>query len=451
MLRKRLNLWRSRRDIRGPVIRGRPIVARPTLGAWLAMAVAILVGYDSYMRNFNPEWFPPAIAPGSNMGANFRTYRYAAELALSGEPFYQVAPPGLDDWAVFLYPPITTLAYAPFTLVEWQTGYAILVVMNAVAGLLAAYLVVRFIDKAGNRLGWLDVGLIGSLFVISPFSFGTFYYGNVNLLMALAFVAGFLALERKQSRVAGILFGLTALWKLFPTILGVWLVRVRAWRDIASAVAVGLGGIVLGLLVFGWDRTSEFFLTVVFNRSETSDFVGGYPADGTYYITIQRPISQLLWTAWPGAPAGLLTILTLAVVCILLLAFYRDIEDRMERLFAIFATVIVAITIVPALQWYLVLLYFPMIPLLYLWDGPGRLGFIAGSVILFFNNRPGDILEWLDGTPIPAVIEPFVRDVFILATVQLHAMAIMLAACWWYRTRRRRDRSGSQIDENSNT
>lgn len=411
------------------VILDRPLLVRPRLSAWLVMGFALYLGYDSYQRNFRPEWFAFNWNPGGNHGANYRTYHHAAELALEGKPFYDVPPPGLDAWAVYLYPPITVVAYYPFTLGEWLTGYWILIGLNAIAGLAAAMLIVRFIERSGRQLGWVDVGLVFLLFLFSPFSFGTIYYGNINILLTCAFVIGFLALEDGRETLAGLSFGLAALWKVFPALVGVWLLQRRAWRAIGMAIGVGGGGLLAGVAVFGWKTTYRFFFDVLMGRAETTQFVRGYPPDGRYYITLQRPLSHLVWAVWPSAPIEVLTPVTLVVATGLLAVFYYRASDRLDTLFAIFATVVVTVTLIPALQWYLVLLYFPMIPLLYEWDGPGRIPFVVGALVLFINERPGGIIEWVDTAGFPAHIEFLATLVFSVATVQLYAILLMLAAC----------------------
>lgn len=426
----------SRRTIGGPL----------ALRVWAVLLLAIYWGYGSYRDNFGGDGWPLEFDPGPNMGANFRTYRHASDLALAGEPFYGVAPPGLQDWAVYLYAPITVIPYTPFTLVRWEVGYAILVLANLLAGLVSAWMVVGFIEADGPCLGWIDLTVIGGIFLLSPFTFGTIYYGNINLLLALALVVGFLHLGCRWESMAGLAFGLAALWKVFPALVGVWLLQRRAYRAIGASVAVGSGGLLAGLLLFGRQRTQQYFLDVLLGRTETARFVGGYPADGTYYVTLQRPISQLLWTVWPGAPGELLLPLTAAVAAMILWPFYRSIETEMDHLLAIFATVIVVVTVFPALQWYLVLLFFPMIPLMYLWDGPGRNVFLVGAFLLFYNTRPGDLVRWVRDGPVPTVVEPMLVDVFTLATVQLYALAIMLAAGWWAR-RHGRHSTGQAVRE----
>jgi hypothetical protein len=407
----------------------RPLVTRSARGPWAVMLFAIAWGFAAYDRNFNPDWLGLDWAPYDEVGANLRTYRYAAELAREGQSFYGVAPPELADWAVYLYPPITVVAYYPFTAFEWMTGYWLVVALNVVAGLAVAALIVQFVDRVDHRLGWLDVALIAGLLLLSPFTFGTMYYGNINLLLALAFVGGFLALERDRQGVAGAAFGLAALFKLFPALVGTWLLRERARLSIATATATGIGGLLAGLVVYGREATATFFTEVVAGRAETADFVGGFPAGGTFYVTVQRPLSHVLWGLFPNAPPELLTPIALLVGGSVLYAFYRDVETLQERLIAIFATLVVTVTLIPALQWYLVLLFFPMVPLWYVWTGPGRRLFLAGGAVMFANEYPGALVEAIRDYGFPDLLELVLLDVVVFASIPLYGIGIMLVAC----------------------
>ena len=407
----------------------RPLVGRANWSAWAVTLFAIWWGYVAYDRDFDPDWLGLSWAPGGNVGANLRTYRYTAKLAREGQSFYEVAPPGLEDWAVYLYPPITVVAYYPFTLLEWMQGYWLVVCLNVLAGIVVAGAIVRFVDGLDRRLAWVDVGLITGLVLLSPFTFGTIYYGNINLLVALAFVVGFLALDGDRPALSGAAFGLAALFKLFPALVGAWLLRRRSWRAVASATAVGAGGILAGLAVYGWGPTATFFTEVLVDRAETAAFVGGYPAGGTYYVTVQRPLSHLVWGVFPDAPPELLTPLALLVCGCVLAVFYTEVETLRDRLVAIFATLVVTVTVFPALQWYLVLLFFPMVPLWYVWEGPGRRLFLAGGAVLFASEHPGGLLDAVRELGLPRLLEFVLVNVFTFATVQLYGIAIMLVAC----------------------
>jgi len=406
----------------------RPPIGRSERGARAVMLFAILWGYWSYDRNFDPDWLAWGWNPGGNVGANFRTYRYAAELAREGQSFYGVAPPGLADWAVYLYPPITVTAYYPFTGLEWLTGYWLLIGLNVLAGLCVAAAIVHYLDGVDRRLGWVDVALVVGLVLLSPFTFGTIYYGNINLLVAAAVVGGVLALDADRETVAGAAFGLAALFKLFPALVGTWLLYRRSWRSIAAATALGVGGILAGVVAYGWESTATFFSDVVVGRAETAAFAGGYPVDTTFYVTIQRPLSHLLWWTFPDAPPGLLTPLAGLTALVVLAVFYADVATRQDRLLAVLATLVVTITTVPALQWYLVLVFFPMVPLWYVWQGPGRRLFLVGSAVLFANEPPGGVVWGIREYVSPDVLQPVLVDVATVASVPLYGLAIMLVA-----------------------
>lgn len=408
---------------------GLPVIAKPAPIPWSVMLVGIWLGLRTYRDNLDVTWSPLSLEAGPSVGANYRTYHHAAELARAGEPFYGTAPPGLAEWAVYLYAPITVVTFYPFSFLEWQTGYAILIALNVAAGFGAALAIGRYLSRLDYQVGWLDIGLLWSTFVLSPFSFGTIYYGNINLILAFAIIVGFLAIEEDRDLVAGVAFGMVALWKVFPALLGIWLLRVRAWRAILAASLVGVGGLLAGLVTFGTSRTRAFFLDVLLDRTDTADFVGGYPADGTYYITVQRPVSQLLWTAWPNAPEALLLPLALLPALLVLGVSFRSIATPMERMTAMLVTVAVTVVLFPALQWYLVLLFFPLLPLLYWLDRRAAGVLAVPSITMFVTTRPGEAIETIRELPLPTVLELVLIDLAVLATIQLYAIATILAIC----------------------
>lgn len=418
---------------------GRPLVARRALGAWLVLLSALPLGLRGYYTNphiglgvWNPgEW---------NMGINYRAYHVAAEAARAGKDFYAVHVPGVE-WAVYLYPPITVVPFYPFTLVEWTTGYAIMTGLSVLAGVAGTALIVDYVEDVGRPIGWLDVALILALFLLSTHVMGSIYYGNINLLLAFAFAVGFWALANGRDRLAGAAFGAAALYKVFPALVGVWLLRDRRWVATAAAAATGLGGLVAGAALFGPRTTWVYFTDVLAGRSGSTAFIGGYPVDGTYYVTVQRPLSHVLWTVWPGAPYPVLVGLAVVAGAAVLAYFYRDVRDRRDRLMAIFATAVVAVVLFPSFRFYLVLLYLPLVALLYVWeDGPGRTAFVAGGLLTSFTFRPGDVVELIAWLPDPVYALGYFVGGF--ATAQLYGLALMLAGCAWYKHHSAAERDG---------
>lgn len=412
-------------------VRDRPLVADRHLGAWLVLLAALPAGLDSY-------WDTPHIGlfswtPEGLMGVNYHVYHAAAEAALAGENFYLAHPPGQGAYT-YLYPPITVVTWYPFTLLEWTTGYALFTAISVAAGAVGAWLTVAYVEGRGLRLGWVDVALVFALFVLSTHAFGSVYFGNVNVLLGVAFVVGFWALSARRQVLAGAAFAGAALVKVFPAVIGLWLLRDRQWKATAAAILTGVAGLVAGVALFGLDRTVYYFSEIPAERSRAEAFVGGYPVDGFNYMTVQRPLSHLLWAVWPDAPYAGLVALGVLVCAVAVAAFYVDIEGQPERLMAMFATVVVTVLVVPSLRWYVVVVVLPLVALAYVWrEGPGRWAFLAGAVLLSVGTGPDIVVEYL--AELPAPLAALATALFGAATPQTLGMALALAGCAWYKFR----------------
>lgn len=421
----------------------RPLVSRRALGAWLVLLATLPFGLRSYHRSDRigiGTW-----NPGELMGVNYRTYHYAAERARDGQPFYDAPPPDTYSWAVYLYPPGTLPGFYPFSVFDWTTGYAALTLLSVLAAGAATWLLVRHVESLGPQLGWVDVGLVFVVFLLSTHAFGTIFFGNINILLALGLVVGLWALARERESLAGASFALTALFKLFPALIGLWLLRTRRWRATAAAILTGLGGLLLGVLLYGLEPTRYYFTEVVTGRSEAELFVGGYPVGSTFYVTIQRPVSHVVAAVWPSAPYLVIVGVSVLVCAGVLAYFYRDLETELDRQMAVFATVVVMVVIVPSLHWYLVFLFVPMVILLYLWrEGPGRYLFLAGGVLSSVTGTTADTLHYLGKAP--DLLESVGRPIAIAATPHMYGILLMLVACGWHKYRRDTGQSrGSSI------
>lgn len=365
------------------------------------------------------------------LGVNYRVYHVAAESALAGEDFYAVSPAGFADLYTFLYPPALVLPYLPLSVLSWPAGFAVQTALTVAGGLIATGLLVRAIEARGRTLGWIDVGLIAWFLLASIHAMPSLWYGNVNPLLAAGFVGGFSLLNtggQRREAAAGALFGVVALVKVFPALVGVYLLRVRAWRAVGGAIATGLGGLVLGALAFGHEKTRSFFVDVLVPRGETDLFVGGYPPGETYYVTVQRPLSHLLWTVWPEAPAAALPVLAAAFLAVPLVICYRDVATHRGRLLAITATCVVTVVFFPAYRLYLVLLYFPLVVLLYsVRDRRVLVPLAVGTLLAGVPARPGRLVAAASGLPEP--LATLGTAAATLGTTQLWGLALILGTC----------------------
>jgi len=411
-------------------LRGRPLVTRRYLGAWLVLGTALPWGLYRYYSNPLVPVSVGESTTGAYMGVNFHVYHTAAEAAAAGASFYGVTPGPATANFVYLYPPVTVLSFLPFTLVSWTTGYVVFTLLNVAAGLAATALTVGYVESHGAPLGWLDVGLIAGLFTLSIHASATLFFGNVNVWLALAFAVGFWALHRGRDGVAGVAFALAALFKLFPALVGLWLLRDERWRAVASATLTGVTGIFAGLVVFGVDTTVQFFTVVLPGRTDSSVFVGGYPVGEALYVTVHRPLSHLVWGVWPDAPYLLLPPSAALLCGLVLLYFYRHVSTERARLIAILATVVVTLVALPSFRLYAPLLFLPFVTLLYTWTGgPGRRLFVLGGVLFSVVATPERVVLVADS--LGPLAEP-VAAVGRVATIQLLAYALLLSACGYH-------------------
>ena len=406
----------------------------PRTGARLVLATGVLFGLV-YL-----PWIL-ATRPGA-VAIDFEVYYFAAEAVLEGGPLYGVSPVGVD-YLVYAYPPLTVLAFLPFTPLPPFVAYLLFIALTLVAGLLAARLLIAYLDRHGRALYRVDRALVYAFCALSAHAMPSTVFGQVNLPLALAFVAGFAWLdrtaesgpdegddggdgdERWESR-AGVAFGLAAFVKAFPAFAGVWLLHRRAWRAVLAAVATGLAGFALGLLAFGPETTLAYVTEALLPRAGDDAFAGGLDP-GAAYVTVRRPISVL----FPDWGSLALTAAAFALVAPAVGALYArlDAGTLVGRLAGAYATVAGMLAFLPSFPVYHVLLYFPVIPLLYVLEGRAYRVFVAGALLWNLSIRLDDVRAVLGRLGAGGVAEAL-RPLFSLVTPSLVGLGVMFLACW---------------------
>lgn len=376
--------------------------------------------------------FVLAARPGL-LGIDFEVYYVAAEAALAGENFYAVAPERVPGFT-YVYPPLSILLFYPYALFDsWVPGYLVHTLGTVLAGLATAWLLVRYVERAGDRLPWPDRLLIAGFVVASIHSMPSLVFGQVNHHLALALTAGFLALDRGRERVAGAAFAAAAFVKVFPAAVGVWLLRRRAWRAIAVAVATGLGLFALGLVTFGPELTDLYVHAALFDRLGQGSFAGGLPASATY-LTLRRPLSVL----FPQGPSLLWAGGAIALLGPPLAYLYREVDGRLDRLVAIQGTLIAILLVFPSYPVYAVILYFPLVPLLYLLPaGRAQWLVVVGALLTNLSVRIDDVAQVLRISPLGPDLAGAVVDALepglTVATPPLLGLLLVLVGCVTYR------------------
>lgn len=404
-----------------------------------ALAAGIVFGF-AYLAAV-PLTRPGQVALASDV------YYVAAQAALAGENFYAVAPPD-SPGTKYLYQPVVLVAFVPHVLTGSALGaYVLQTVLNVLTAAIIAVLVVRAIEAAGVTLERVDRYLAGGFVLLSVHSIPVYVMGQVNLQLALAIAAGAVLVEHHRDRAAvgGAVLALAATVKLFPAAVGVWLLRQRASRAVAGAVITGLSLTAAGIVLLGQSQFVTYLTDVLPGQDKGSEFAGGLPPEAMY-VTVRRPLAAL----FPTVDPALLSVVALLLLALVIVAASWTVSTTRARLVALLATVLATLLYFPFEAFYFSLLYYPLVPLLYLLD-PGRVRrlFVAGTILLSSVISYPVILSVLDALPLSPVVETTLADgvwaVFQYAQPPLFGAALLLAGCVLFQYERAS--ADVQIDE----
>jgi hypothetical protein len=338
--------------------------------ARLLLAVGALAGLIT--AAVFPRANPDQVALASDV------YYAAGRALLDGQPLYDVG---------FLYPPPVAAAFLPNALLGDTTlAYAYQIVVGLLALAAVATITVRLAERAGVALDRTDRVLVAAVVLASPPSVVNLVNGQVNPVLAAAIGAGALALESDREWASGAAFAAAALVKVFPALVGAWLLRQRAWRATAAATAVGVGVLLAGLPVFGVDAYETFATTVLTGEANVATFPDG-PDPSEPYATVRRQFAAV----YPGLSGAQLLVASLAVLAPFVAAANRVTATATDRLVGLHAVLVAILVAFPLEPFYAVLAYPTLVPLLYALDGTPRGLFLAGSLLTIAPLTLGDV------------------------------------------------------------
>ena len=363
---------------------------------------------------------------------DFHAYYFAGKAVLQGNPFvgYAVKEGTFLTRKEYVYVPVTVLSFLFYgAFPRWEIPYLINAGILVVTFLALSRITTSYIESQGRSLEPIDRWLIRGFFVLSLPSVLGIYRGNVDPIILLMLVVGFLAIERGRGAVGGSLWAIASLFKLFPALLGVWLLHRRAWRAVAGAIVVGCSSLAASVLLFGVDANVEFVEFILEERSRNGAFEGGLGVE-FMYLSLKRPLSHLLPIAGHA-----LTLVAFAVLSPLLFLLYRRASTAHDQLLVLFGTLIaLLITIVPSTAGYVVYLLFPLVALAYVTeDWRARRCFVAGLVLINLPVFPRHIHDISTETSLSAgfagTVLSALEAVLTYGSVTLWGMLLVLAGC----------------------
>jgi hypothetical protein len=376
------------------------------------LAAAVLSGLIAVV--VFPRENPDQVALASDV------YYAAGRAVLDGQPIYDVG---------FLYPPPVAVAFLPNALLGDTTlAYAYQIVVGVLALAVVAVVGIRLAERAGATLGRTDRALVALAVVGSPASVVNLVNGQVNPVLAAFVAVGALAFESNREWASGAAFAAAALLKVFPALVGAWLLRQRAWRAVAAATAVGVGVLLAGLPVFGVDPYETFATTVLTGEANVATFPDG-PDPDEPYATVRRQLAAVA----PGLSGARLLAVSLAVLAPFVAAANRvtaTVTDRLVGLHAVLTGILVAFPLEP---FYAVLAYPTLVPLLYALDGTPRGLFLVGSLLTIAPFALSDVALVASLPVVPQAVGDAAvgaaETVFTYARVPTFGAFVTFAAC----------------------
>lgn len=376
---------------------------------------------------------------------DFLAYHTAAESFVAGEQFVGVRPTVGNG--VYVYPPIVVLLFVPYVAFDgWLVPFLVQSVLNLALAVLLGRLIVRTVERQiGDGLSRFDRGSIFAFCLASTYSVIALGQGQVDHAVAVALALGFLWLEQGSEVESGVAFAFAAVIKLFPLLIGIWLLYRRAWRAIAAATVSGLTTIVTSFLVFGFDTNARYFEFVLTERSRVSRFNGSFEFD-FFGLTLSRPLSVFV----PQLDPAYYPIVAAFLFAPILWVLYRRAIDFQGRLVAFLGTLIAILLVSPASNVnHLLYLYFPLVTLAFTVEHRrSRRLILAGMLVSSFPVHIPQLYWLLELVGLSSAVEQSVMSVVVpvltVGTVALYGLLLVVAGCVTYALRVTRDPASSE-------
>lgn len=380
----------------------------------LAVGVVVGLGWAAITASVSPD----------QIGIAADVYYHTGRAVLAGADPYAVAPPDHPGY-LFLYPPVVAPAFVPHALLGSELGaLALQALLNVAAAVVTVAVFLRALRRRGVALERVDRALLGAFALLSAHALPLVVMGQVTLPLAAAMAVGFDALERDEDRLAGVALAAAALVKLFPAVVGAWLLRRRADRATLTALATGLSGVAVGLLL-GPDLTVTYALEVLPGELQTA--ADGAPSPDPRYATVRRQLAALF-----GVGPPLLAPLGLAVLVPPTVALYRRMDGDVRRLTALLGTLVATMLFLSLEPLYFPLLWYPLVVLLYrLPSGRGRATLLWGTLGTYLLVELDTVA--MVAARLPEAVGPPLVDVaralFVVVQPPSIGLWLLLAGC----------------------
>ncbi|WP_162524317.1 glycosyltransferase family 87 protein [Halobellus captivus] len=346
-------------------------------------------------------------------------------MSLSGPVVYET------DYGLYVYTPIVLLFFYPYVLLfDFSTALLVQRLLGVAVALGYGAILAKFL-RSKVELEGLDMALITGFVGLSLYPIVITVLGGIEIFLGAALGVGWILLEKHKDERGGALWALASLFKIFPALWGLFLLRTRNTRAIIAAVVTGVGATLAGVLLFGFDAYVRYFETTTGSRVRVRSLFAGGSSPDNEAVTLIRPLAQLFPTV---DPVTWIPVIFVVVAALLGFIYLRLSDETLtERATLLLATVIAITFVMPTsqdLDMYLV--YGPLVVLLYIERRRlEHLFYSIGAVILVYNFNRNELIPVVEflGLARTGILDIAI-PVLAFASLPLYGLTLMFAGCF---------------------
>ena len=156
------------------------------------------------------------------------------------------------------HPPFNALLFLPFSFLSYNKAFVVLGVISLILLLLINQLVVKDLELNGE---WF---LNFTCFTLCWYPFiSCLGNGQSSMIIAACLIGGWFCLRLKKEYIAGFLFAIATLMKLFPGLVLLYLLILKQWRTFFATVSFIVVGLIVTTIIVGLDDMLTYVMIIV--------------------------------------------------------------------------------------------------------------------------------------------------------------------------------------------
>jgi len=156
------------------------------------------------------------------------------------------------------HPPFNAVLFLPLCFLPYETAYIVLGIISVILLLMINQLIVRGLEISGE---WsLNLTCFTLLWYPVFYCLGT---GQSSMIIAACLIGGWFCLRRKKEYVAGFLFAIATLMKLFPGLVLLYLFMRKDWHTFFATVFFIVFGLFVTAFIVGFNDMQTYSIIMV--------------------------------------------------------------------------------------------------------------------------------------------------------------------------------------------